>query len=91
MPNPKVEQLALGRGKRSKLDHNTVSMRMSLSAQEALEVIANRYYCLYALSLRDEICEIVRSDSYRLECNSVSESVISEPTTIRGGLSLPSL
>lgn len=46
-PNPKTEQLALGRGKRTKLNHETVSMRMSLETKESLEAIASRYNCFY--------------------------------------------
>lgn len=46
-PNPKTEQLALGRGKRTKLNHETVSMRMSAETREALEAIASSYDCFY--------------------------------------------
>lgn len=46
-PNPKTEQLELGRGKRPKLDHATVAMRMSEQTKERLEAIAQQYDCLY--------------------------------------------
>ncbi len=46
-PNPKTEQLALGRGKRKKLDNTTVAMRMSEGTRESLEEIALQYDCLY--------------------------------------------
>lgn len=46
-PNPKTEQLALGRGKRPKLDNPTVAMRMSEETKEALEKIALQYGCVY--------------------------------------------
>ncbi|NEP15757.1 MAG: hypothetical protein F6J97_02515 [Leptolyngbya sp. SIO4C1] len=42
-PNP----LELGRGKRPKLNNQTVSMRLSQSTREALELIAESYGCLY--------------------------------------------
>ncbi len=45
--NPKVEQLALGRGKRPKLDNETLSMRLSPLARQALEAEALRYGCIY--------------------------------------------
>lgn len=46
-PNPKTEQLALGRGKRPVLNNETVSMRMSASTRQALEEIAHSYDCIY--------------------------------------------
>jgi hypothetical protein len=46
-PNPKTEQLALGRGKREKLDNSTVAMRMSETTRERLEEIAAQYGCFY--------------------------------------------
>ena len=46
-PNPKTEQLALGRGKRQKLDNTTVAMRMSEETRARLEEIAEQYDCLY--------------------------------------------
>ena len=46
-PNPKTEQLALGRGKRPKLHHQTVSMRMSVEVKQSLEEIAGSYSCFY--------------------------------------------
>jgi hypothetical protein len=46
-PNPKTEQLALGRGKREKLDNPTVAMRMSEQTRERLEEIAAQYGCFY--------------------------------------------
>jgi hypothetical protein len=47
-PNPKTDQLALGRGKRPRLDNTTVAMRMSEQTKERLEEIAQQYDCLYA-------------------------------------------
>ncbi len=46
-PNPHTEQLALGRGKRPKLNHGTVSMRMAQATREGLERIAESYNCIY--------------------------------------------
>lgn len=46
-PNPKTDQLALGRGKRSKLDHIPISMRLSSETRQALEAIAQSYDCFY--------------------------------------------
>lgn len=46
-PHPKTEQLALGRGKRPKLDNPTVAMRMSESTRATLEEIALQYGCKY--------------------------------------------
>lgn len=46
-PNPNTEALALGRGKRPKLDNETVCMRMSSETREALEQIAEQYGCIY--------------------------------------------
>lgn len=45
--NPKTEQLALGRGKRQKLDNETLSMRVSPASRLILEEIAGNYNCLY--------------------------------------------
>lgn len=46
-PNPKTEQLTLGRGKRPVLNNETVAMRMSATTRQALEEIAYSYDCLY--------------------------------------------
>ena len=46
-PNPKTEQLAKGRGKRPKLNNQTVGMRMSAQTRQQLENIAQSYDCLY--------------------------------------------
>jgi hypothetical protein len=46
-PNPQTEQLALGRGKRPKLNHGTIAMRMSQATRENLEQIAESYGCMY--------------------------------------------
>lgn len=46
-PTPKTEQLALGRGKRPRLDNETICMRMSASIREAIEEIAESYDCYY--------------------------------------------
>lgn len=46
-PNPKTDQLALGRGKRPVLNNETVSMRMSPSTRQTLEEIAYSYNCMY--------------------------------------------
>ncbi len=47
-PNPKTEQLALGRGKRPKLDHKVISMRVSEQTIQKLEEWAESYDCYYA-------------------------------------------
>lgn len=46
-PNPKTEQLALGRGKRPVLGHETVTMRLAPGVKQQLEQIAQYYDCLY--------------------------------------------
>ena len=46
-PNPKTEQLALGRGKRPRLNNQTVGMRMSKTTRQRLEQLAQSYNCLY--------------------------------------------
>jgi hypothetical protein len=46
-PNPKTDQLALGRGKRPVLNNETVSMRMSPETRQVLEEIAYSYDCIY--------------------------------------------
>jgi hypothetical protein len=46
-PNPKTEQLALGHGKRPKLNHGTISMRMGQATRDSLEQIAESYNCIY--------------------------------------------
>lgn len=43
----KLDPLALGRGKRPKLNHQTVGMRMSVTTKQNLEKIARSYDCLY--------------------------------------------
>ncbi|MDZ8259874.1 hypothetical protein [Nostoc sp. ChiQUE01b] len=45
--NPNTEALALGRGKRPKLDNETVCMRMSSEIRENLDQIAEQYGCIY--------------------------------------------
>ena len=46
-PNPKTDQLAMGRGKRPKLNNQTVGMRMSQFTRQRLEQIAQSYGCEY--------------------------------------------
>lgn len=46
-PNPKQENLDLGRGKRPKLNHPTVGMRMSPTTKAKLESIAEKFGCTY--------------------------------------------
>ena len=46
-PNPNMDGLALGRGRRQKLDNDTVCMRMSPETREELENIAEMYGCFY--------------------------------------------
>ncbi len=45
--NPKTEQLALGRGKRQKLDNDTLSLRISTESRQVLDDIASSYNCFY--------------------------------------------
>lgn len=45
--NPKTEQLELGRGKRQKLDNETLSLRISSESRQALDDIACSYNCFY--------------------------------------------
>lgn len=45
--NPKIENLEHGRGKRSKLDHQTVAMRMSEQTKATLEEISLQFDCIY--------------------------------------------
>lgn len=47
MPNSPRDNLALGRGKRPKLNHETVAMRMAPETKAALEDIAASYDCYY--------------------------------------------
>jgi len=46
-PSPRTEFLAEGRGKRPKLNHVTLSVRVSPSTKSTLELIAERYQCEY--------------------------------------------
>lgn len=46
-PNPPLENLALGRGKRPKLGNETVAMRMSPVTRDRLEKIAEGYNCMF--------------------------------------------
>lgn len=46
-PNPKTAQLALGRGKRPKLNNQTVGMRMSPYTRQQLDKVAGAYGCFY--------------------------------------------
>lgn len=46
-PNPKLANLELGRGKRPKLSHTTVAMRMSDETRKRLEELAARHGCTY--------------------------------------------
>lgn len=43
----KLENLKLGRGKRPKLNNQTVAMRMSGQTKESLKVIASQYGCFH--------------------------------------------
>ncbi len=47
MLNSTRDNLALGRGKRPKLNHETVAMRMAPETKAALEAIAASYRCYY--------------------------------------------
>lgn len=47
MLNSTRDNLALGRGKRPKLNHETVAMRMAPETKAALEAIAASYSCYY--------------------------------------------
>ena len=46
-PNPNQENLKLGWGKRAKLDHSTVAIRMSDQTKKSLEELAQKYDCLH--------------------------------------------
>jgi hypothetical protein len=46
-PNPQIQNLELGRGKRPKLNNVTVGMRMSPETKARLEEIAEDYGCFY--------------------------------------------
>lgn len=46
-PNPKLENLELGRGKRPKLNHIRLTASVSEQTKEALEAIALQYNCIY--------------------------------------------
>ena len=43
----KLENLKLGRGKRPKLNNQTVAMRMSTQTKESLQAIAGQYGCFH--------------------------------------------
>ena len=44
-PNPNLDNLKLGRGKRPKLGNKTVGMRLSEQAKQTLGEIASQYGC----------------------------------------------
>lgn len=46
-PNPNTENLKLGWGKRPKLNHPTVAIRMSEQTKESLEAVAKKYDCIH--------------------------------------------
>jgi hypothetical protein len=46
-PSPKIDQLALGRGRRPLLGNESVSMRLSPGDRERLDAIAASYSCFY--------------------------------------------
>ncbi|UJB73119.1 hypothetical protein HRE53_30875 (plasmid) [Acaryochloris sp. 'Moss Beach'] len=46
-PNPNTSGLSKGRGKRPKLDNETVCMRLSEEDRKSLEKIAEQYGCIY--------------------------------------------
>lgn len=83
-PNPPLENLVLGRGKRPKLGNETVSMRMSQATRESLEEIAECYDCFYGgkpwiAGLLEKIgsgqLEVVPSPPYRRGLSSPSQEV----------------
>ena len=45
--NPNTDGLALGRGRRQKLDNETICMRISPQTRKTLENIAAKYGCFY--------------------------------------------
>jgi hypothetical protein len=75
-PNPKTEQLALGRGRRPIKDSHTVCMRLSPETRQKLEEIAESYNCHYGqkpwiAGLLEHIAEghlmVVPSPPYQIE------------------------
>lgn len=46
-PNPNLENLELGRGKRPKLGNKTVGMRLSEQSKQTLGEIASQYGCCH--------------------------------------------
>ena len=47
-PNPNLENLAKGRGKKPKLGHKAFSVKLAPNEKEVLEEIAKSYHCTYA-------------------------------------------
>ena len=46
-PNPKIENLKLGWGKKPRLNNVSVTMRISPNTKESLNVIASQYGCFH--------------------------------------------
>lgn len=47
-PNPRIENLALGRGQKPKLGHQSYKFNISPEDKDRLETIAEAYGCVYA-------------------------------------------
>jgi hypothetical protein len=47
-PNPRIENLALGRGQKPKLGHQSYKFNISPEDKDRLETIAEAYGCIYA-------------------------------------------
>lgn len=80
--NPPTEHLAEKRGKRPKLDHKTVALRLSQETREELEKIAASYNCFYGdkpwiAGLLEHIgagrLTIVPTPPYKTECEEIED------------------
>ncbi len=47
-PNPRIENLALGRGQKPKLGHQSYKFNITPEDKDRLEMIAEAYGCIYA-------------------------------------------
>jgi hypothetical protein len=47
-PNPRIENLALGRGQKPKLGHQSYKFNITPEEKDRLEMIAEAYGCFYA-------------------------------------------
>ncbi|MEB3191977.1 MAG: hypothetical protein VKL42_16670 [Snowella sp.] len=63
-PNPRIENLALGRGQKPKLGHQSYKFNISPEDKDRLETIAEAYDCFYAVkgSISALLAKIARDE-----------------------------